>query len=83
MMPDTNPKGKRKIVSAKRNKGGEIIGFQLEDHGFMDYQGALSEAKAGKLAGINLYPSFVKDVISQGKQNGLLKRLRNLLFGSK
>ncbi|MCL5290482.1 MAG: hypothetical protein M1489_05570 [Firmicutes bacterium] len=49
----------------------------------MDYQGALSEAKAGKLAGINLYPSFVKDVISQGKQNGLLKRLRNLLFGSK
>lgn len=83
MMPDTNPKGKRKIASAKRNKGGEIVGFQLEGHGFMDYQRALSEAKAGKLTGINLYPSFVKDVISQGKQNGLLKRLRNLFFGSK
>lgn len=80
-MPNNNAKGQREINSAVRKEDGEIIGFQLKDHHFIDYQTALSEAKKGKLVGINLYPDFVKAVTGEGEQIGLLKRLVKFFSG--
>lgn len=76
-------KGVREIASAQRNKGGRILGFTLRDRTALNRKQAVAEARQGRLVGINLYPGFVKDVVSPRTKEGLLRRIVKAVFEKK
>ncbi|MBB6445314.1 DUF3892 domain-containing protein [Bacillus benzoevorans] len=58
---DTN--GKEKITAVRKNDEGDIIAFKTESGKELDYVTALQEAKAGKLAHVDVFHKYGRDII--------------------
>ncbi|WP_175638721.1 DUF3892 domain-containing protein [Metabacillus schmidteae] len=52
-----------KIVAVRKNEDGDLIAFQTESGRQLDYVQALSEAKGGKLAHIDVFHKYGRDIL--------------------
>ncbi|ALC81229.1 MULTISPECIES: DUF3892 domain-containing protein [Bacillus] len=52
-----------KIVAVRKNDDGDLIAFQTESGRELDYIEALSEAKAGKLAHVDVFHKYGRDIL--------------------
>ena len=64
-----------RIVAVKRNDDGDLIAFQTESGRQLDYVQALSEAKEGKLAHVDVFHKYGRDILRSepdgNKENNL------------
>ncbi|MFB4168154.1 DUF3892 domain-containing protein [Virgibacillus sp. JSM 102003] len=51
------------IVAVRKNDDGDIIAFKTESGRELDYVMALSEAKEGKLAHVDVFHKYGRDII--------------------
>ncbi|MFD1040666.1 DUF3892 domain-containing protein [Virgibacillus byunsanensis] len=51
------------IVAVRKNDDGDIIAFKTESGRELDYVTALDEAKAGKLAHVDVFHKYDRDII--------------------
>ncbi|MED4225202.1 DUF3892 domain-containing protein [Neobacillus cucumis] len=58
-----NSSGKEEFVAVKKNDDGDIIAFKTSSGRELDYVTALSEAKAGKLAHVDVFHKYGRDII--------------------
>lgn len=58
-----NEQGKETVVAVRKNDDGDIIAFRTESGRELDYITALEEAKAGKLAHIDVFHKYGRDII--------------------
>lgn len=58
-----NVQGKETVVAVRKNDDGDIIAFRTESGRELDYITALEEAKAGKLAHIDVFHKYGRDII--------------------
>ncbi len=58
-----NLDGKEAIAAVRKNDDGDIIAFQTNTGRELDYVAALDEAKAGKLAHIDVFHKYGRDII--------------------
>ncbi|CAM3740465.1 DUF3892 domain-containing protein [Mesobacillus zeae] len=61
-MGETDP-GKEKIVAVRKNDDGDIIAFKTDSGRELDYLAALDDAKAGKLAHVDVFHKYGRDII--------------------
>jgi hypothetical protein len=59
---NSNP-NQEKIIAVRKNDDGDLIGFQTESGRELDYLEALSEAKAGKLAHVDVFHKYGRDIL--------------------
>jgi hypothetical protein len=52
-----------KIVAVRKNSDGDLIAFQTESGRELDYLEALSEAKVGKLAHVDVFHKYGRDIL--------------------
>ncbi|MEC1721439.1 DUF3892 domain-containing protein [Schinkia azotoformans] len=55
--------GKDVIKAVKKNDDGDIIAFRMESGRDLDYVTALNEAKEGKIAHIDVFHKYGRDII--------------------
>ncbi|WP_138417414.1 DUF3892 domain-containing protein [Aquibacillus sediminis] len=55
--------GQEQVVAVRKNDDGDIIAFKTETGRELDYVTALDEAKAGKLAHIDVFHKYGRDII--------------------
>ncbi|WP_188456435.1 DUF3892 domain-containing protein [Virgibacillus oceani] len=55
--------GKEQIVAVRKNDDGDIIALKTESGRELDYVTALDEAKAGKLAHVDVFHKYGRDII--------------------
>lgn len=55
--------GKEEIVAVRKNDDGDLIAFKTNTGRELDYITALDEAKAGKLANIDVFHKYGRDII--------------------
>lgn len=55
--------GKDVIVAVKKNEDGDIIAFRMESGRDLDYVTALDEAKKGKIAHVDVFHKYGRDII--------------------
>ena len=55
--------GKERIIAVQKNDDGDIIAFKTESGRELDYLTALDEAKGGKLAHIDVFHKYGRDII--------------------
>jgi hypothetical protein len=55
--------GKEQIVAVRKNDDGDLIAFKTESGRELDYLSALSEAKAGKLAHVDVFHKYGRDIL--------------------
>ncbi|MBT2736856.1 DUF3892 domain-containing protein [Bacillus sp. ISL-7] len=60
---DSNPDGKEEFVSVRKNDDGDIIAFKTSAGRELDYITALNEAKAGKIAHVDVFHKYGRDII--------------------
>jgi hypothetical protein len=60
--PD-NADGKEEFVAVRKNDDGDIIAFKTNTGRELDYVTALDEAKAGKVAHIDVFHKYGRDII--------------------
>lgn len=58
-----NSDGKEEFVAVKKNDDGDIIAFKTSSGRELDYITALDEAKAGKIAHIDVFHKYGRDII--------------------
>ncbi|MCP3740015.1 DUF3892 domain-containing protein [Rossellomorea sp. BNER] len=58
----SNP-NQEKIAAVRKNDDGDLIGFQTESGRELDYLEALTEAKAGKLAHVDVFHKYGRDIL--------------------
>lgn len=58
-----NTEGKESILAVRKNDDGDIIAFQTSAGRELDYLTALNEAKAGKLAHVDVFHKYGRDII--------------------
>ncbi|MDR4945586.1 DUF3892 domain-containing protein [Neobacillus cucumis] len=58
-----NSSGKEEFVAVRKNDDGDIIAFKTSSGRELDYVTALSEAKAGKLAHVDVFHKYGRDII--------------------
>lgn len=54
---------KEKIVAVRKNEDGDIIAFKTEYGRELDYISTLNDAKAGKLANVDVFHKYGRDII--------------------
>jgi hypothetical protein len=59
----SNTAGKEEFVSVRKNNDGDIIAFKTNTGRELDYITALNEAKAGKLAHVDVFHKYGRDII--------------------
>ncbi|WP_018664824.1 DUF3892 domain-containing protein [Heyndrickxia acidiproducens] len=59
----TNDMGKEEIVAVRKNDDGDIIAFKTKSGRELDYVTALHEAKAGRIAHIDVFHKYGRDII--------------------
>ena len=73
-MEDVNS-GAEQIVVVRKNDDGDIIAFKTSSGRELDYITALDEAKAGKLAHVDVFHKYGRDIIRSApdgiKENNL------------
>ncbi|KAB8126156.1 DUF3892 domain-containing protein [Gracilibacillus oryzae] len=62
-VPASGALGKEEIVAVRKNDDGDIIAFQTNSGRELDYITALDEAKAGKLAHVDVFHKYGRDII--------------------
>lgn len=55
--------GKEQIVAVRKNDDGDLIAFQTDSGRELDYITALTEAKAGKLAHVDVFHKYGRDIL--------------------
>jgi hypothetical protein len=55
--------GKEEFVAVRKNDDGDIIAFRTSTGRELDYLTALNEAKAGKLAHVDVFHKYGRDII--------------------
>jgi hypothetical protein len=55
--------GKEQIVAVRKNEDGDIVAFKTESGRELDYVTALQEAKSGKLAHVDVFHKYGRDII--------------------
>lgn len=55
--------GKDVISAVKKNDEGDIIAFRMESGRELDYIAALNEAKEGKIAHVDVFHKYGRDII--------------------
>ncbi|ASK64067.1 hypothetical protein CFK37_18845 [Virgibacillus phasianinus] len=55
--------GQEQIVAVRKNDDGDIIAFKTASGRELDYLTALDEAKAGKLAHVDVFHKYGRDII--------------------
>lgn len=55
--------GKEQIVAVRKNDNGDLIAFQTSTGRELDYITALSEAKAGNLAHVDVFHKYGRDIL--------------------
>ncbi|MGZ4159805.1 MAG: DUF3892 domain-containing protein [Neobacillus sp.] len=58
-----NADGKEEFVAVRKNNDGDIIAFKTNTGRELDYVTALDEAKAGKVAHIDVFHKYGRDII--------------------
>ncbi len=51
------------IIAVRKNEDGDIIAFKTESGRELDYISALEEAKAGKLAHVDVFHKYGRDIL--------------------
>lgn len=59
----TDNTGKDTITAVKKNDDGDIIAFRMESGRELDYVAALHEAKEGKIAHVDVFHKYGRDII--------------------
>lgn len=64
---ETNPQltnsGKEQIVAVRKNDDGDLIAFKTDAGRELDYITALNDAKAGKLAHVDVFHKYGRDIL--------------------
>ncbi|MFZ3579970.1 DUF3892 domain-containing protein [Virgibacillus sp. DJP39] len=55
--------GQEQIAAVRKNDDGDIIAFKTTSGRELDYLSALDEAKAGKIAGVDVFHKYGRDII--------------------
>ncbi|MEV5027796.1 DUF3892 domain-containing protein [Paenibacillus sp. LPE1-1-1.1] len=55
--------GKEQIVAVRKNEDGDIIAFKTASGRELDYVTALDDAKSGKLAHVDVFHKYGRDII--------------------
>ncbi|MCM3585907.1 DUF3892 domain-containing protein [Mesobacillus maritimus] len=55
--------GKEQIVAVRKNDDGDLIAFKTESGRELDYVTALEEAKAGRLAHVDVFHKYGRDIL--------------------
>ncbi|HDR7793938.1 TPA: DUF3892 domain-containing protein [Bacillus luti] len=55
--------GAEQIVAVRKNDDGDLIGFKTSGGRELDYMTALNEAKSGKLAHLDVFHKYGRDII--------------------
>lgn len=63
MIEDQASPGQERIVAVRKNEDGDLIAFQTDSGRQLDYVTALQEAKAGKLAHIDVFHKYGRDIL--------------------
>ncbi|MCM3575229.1 MULTISPECIES: DUF3892 domain-containing protein [Mesobacillus] len=59
----TPQSGKEQIIAVRKNDDGDLIAFKTESGRELDYVSALTEAKAGKLAHVDVFHKYGRDIL--------------------
>lgn len=59
----SNPNGKEEFVAVRKNDDGDIIAFKTSTGRELDYITALTEAKAGAIAHVDVFHKYCRDII--------------------
>ncbi|EKN66182.1 hypothetical protein BABA_17277 [Neobacillus bataviensis LMG 21833] len=59
----SNLDGKEEFVAVRKNDDGDLIAFKTNAGRELDYITALAEAKAGKIAHIDVFHKYGRDII--------------------
>lgn len=59
----SNPDGKEVFVAVKKNDDGDIIAFKTSTGRELDYIAALTEAKSGQIAHVDVFHKYGRDII--------------------
>ena len=60
---NSNPDGKEEFVSVRKNNDGDIIAFKTSTGRELDYISALNDAKAGKIAHVDVFHKYGRDIV--------------------
>ncbi|MBS8264098.1 DUF3892 domain-containing protein [Mesobacillus boroniphilus] len=63
MEANSQQPGKEQIVAVRKNDDGDLIAFKTESGRELDYVSALSEAKDGKLAHVDVFHKYGRDIL--------------------
>ncbi|MGE8205777.1 DUF3892 domain-containing protein [Heyndrickxia sp. NPDC080065] len=55
--------GKEEIVAVRKNDDGDIIAIKTDNGRELDYVSALEEAKSGKLANVDVFHKYGRDIL--------------------
>ena len=56
-------RGKEKIVAVRKNDEGDLIAFKTDQGRELDYVTALNEAKTGKIAHVDVFHKYGRDIL--------------------
>lgn len=62
-MDTSQEDGKEHIVAVRKNEEGDLIAFQTSSGRQLDYVEALNDAKAGKLAHVDVFHKYGRDIL--------------------
>jgi hypothetical protein len=60
---NNNPEGKEEFVAVRKNDDGDIIAFKTSSGRELDYITALTEAKSGQIAHVDVFHKYGRDII--------------------
>lgn len=63
MSPSAIQGGQEQIVAVRKNHDGDLIAFKTNTGRELDYLTALAEAKAGKLAHVDVFHKYGRDIL--------------------
>lgn len=55
--------GQEKIIAVRKNEDGDLIAFKTESGRELDYISALNEAKDGRLAHVDVFHKYGRDIL--------------------
>ncbi|QQZ11304.1 DUF3892 domain-containing protein [Heyndrickxia vini] len=63
MLDEGNKSNKEKIIAVRKNDDGDIIAIKTNGGRELDYISALEEAKSGKLAHVDVFHKYGRDIL--------------------
>lgn len=70
--------GQERIVAVRKNDDGDLIAFKTDAGRELDYVLALQEAKAGKLAHVDVFHKYGRDILRSEPDGIIENNLDNL-----